>query len=400
MSRFSWHRRARATWTLMAALLGALAGGAASAGQSSSQATTVSAPPPNQAPPAPAATQAQGDSDDAPPPAPTTLPSPLPLAATRPSPKEPSAMTLAILDFDSKDPFSPLLGRQTRQLLVAILQGETDLDPSDSPALADAVFAVAPGFTGLIDNAQAMRIGQEAGVQAVITGRVFVIPPRLFIAAKIIGVRTGWVEAVLVKADSTEQAERLVMQLADDLAARLRAQREQITGTTAPHPIGERAAGLAVDAKPTVAAVWTQSPQAWDSPPPVEIQMQRMLAQYGLTVKDVVDPAMRRRARQTVQEPASLRPVEWPGVDVLIVGEVASDAPVRIGCLTSSQARGRIWAVQLPTGRRILADELTARHVAASEQQAQRLAIEKTGRALCLRLLDELAKTPPESPRP
>lgn len=323
---------------------------------------------------------------------PLALAQPQEPAATGPA-AAPAPLTVAVLDFEVHDPSQPELGAQIAEALTAMLAGEPNVQLVERALLDQTLNEHQLNLSGLVEPEQAVQIGRLVGARLLVTGKLFLMGERLFLTVKIIGTETTLVDGLMSKADRDTGIDELVLEVGEQLPARLREVGPRLVAGPAPaDPLPRLQAQLADVDLPTVAVVvfeehYAQRPQQ-PVDPAVETELKRMLIACGFTVQDVADNELAEWARTAGSGGASAWPQGLEGVDVVVTGEAFSESAGRIGNLVVAVARAELNVIDRQSGTIVLADRATARGVDLADQLAGKKALQKAGATLGTRLLE------------
>jgi TolB-like protein len=319
-------------------------------------------------------------------------------ASSQPSSAESRPLTVAILDFETRAPAADELGSQIGEVLTAMLSGEPGYTLVDRATLTRTLQEHELNLSGVVETAQAVKVGKITGARILVTGKAFALGKRLFVTAKLIGTETSLVEGVLVKADHDADVGDLIIDLAKKIADTLQTSgRKLIAGKGPIDPFPELKKKLSKLRLPRVAIVVTEThhagrPQIAVIDPAVETEIKMMLQQCGFKVLDVKENSLADWACTIDKD----KPAPWPQdlkkVDIVITGEAFSELGARIGNLVSCSARAEINLISRNDGRIILAERATYRAVDLSEHIAGKTALQKAGRGLAIRVLEHFVK--------
>ena len=318
-------------------------------------------------------------------------------------------LTVAVLDFDAKDPANPDFGQQIAEITSAMLSGEPGFTLVNRTALTRVLQEQELNLTGLVDNNQAVKVGKLVGARIMVTGRAFRLGKRTFITAKLIGTETSLVDGVVVKGKPGADTADLVMDLALKIGQRLRKSGPRLVAQpdAGVDPLPKLKARLAkVDELPLVAVIVTERhvrPQPVRViDPAVETEIKLMLRQCGFKIQDVKENELADWARDIKPNDVSAWPRGLEKVDIVITGEAFSEFASRIGNLVSCSARAEVNLIRRADGKVDLADRVTTRSVDLSEHVAGKKALQKAGRRLGVNILEHLAKSlaPEEGKKP
>src|SRR3954453_5262499 len=114
----------------------------------------------------------------------------------------PAPLTLAILDFESREDALKDLGPKIANLLNAHLSTDANLILVERTELDKALGEQELGISGTVSTDTAAKIGHLTGAKVIITGRAFKVDKDLMIVVKVIGTETSRVYGEMVKAPS------------------------------------------------------------------------------------------------------------------------------------------------------------------------------------------------------
>jgi len=314
-------------------------------------------------------------------------------------------ISVAILDFEAKDPSNPDLGKQVADALSAILTGEVGFRLVDRSTLQKTLQEQELNLSGIVSTKEAIQVGQLVGAKILIVGKAFPLGKRMFITAKLIGTETSLVEGALVKSPLGADLGEMVFELAEKVATRLR---ESGNGLTAgaidtADPVPGLVKQLASRKKPVVAVVIPENHIAERSSaqmdPAAETEIKKLLQDAGFEIKDVKGNTLADWAKSF--DPAKTSP--WPrglnDVDVVVIGEGFSEFLTRIGNLVSCAARVEMNMIDRSTGKILLVDRTDTRAVDLAENIAGKKALQAAGRKVGIQILRHFVQALPEAKR-
>ena len=303
--------------------------------------------------------------------------------ATASRPAAQPKLTVAILDFKCDTPATPDLGEQIALTLVGTMSGQPGYSIVDRTDIIRTLKEQELSLTGLIDTGSVLKVGKLVGAKLLISGQVFSLGKDTMVTAKIVGVETSLVEGVIVKDDNNADVGVLVMQLSEKLIRKINESGPAMVAQNAEvfDPLPALKQKLSTRRLPKMAvAVSEQQLPAVSSvkDPAVETELRKLLIQAGLTVIDVPE-------------------TEWlrGGVEVGIKGDAISERAGQIGKLISCTDRVEIRVTNLHDGSLRLADSDHNRAVDLSETLAAKTALQKSGRILAIKILEQLVETLP-----
>jgi len=312
------------------------------------------------------------------------------------------ALTVAVLDFSASEGQEEL-GKQIGETVGIVLSGQPGLRMVERAALHRVLQEAELSLSGVIEPAEAIKVGKLVGARIMIAGRVFAMGKQLFITAKIIGTETSLVEGVMAKGPLDADIGALVLELAEKVSAGLRDRGASLVASDeAIDPLPELKKRLAAVTRPKVAVLIPEEhivPRPAQPPDPaVETEIKRLLLECGFEVRDVGTNQLADATR--VLEDGGAWPRSLDGVDVVIIGEAFSEPGGRIGNLQCCVARAEINVIRRDSGKIERADRTRERGVDLAQQVAGKQALQAAGRTLGIRLLEHFAGSGAPTPRP
>jgi hypothetical protein len=296
------------------------------------------------------------------------------------------ALTVAIMDFESKAPGNPDLGEQLGDILTARLSIQDQFRLVERKKLQDTIKELQVNLSGLAENDRAVKVGKILGARILIFGRAFPVDKDLYIVAKVVGTETSRVKGVI----ASGKLEGRLSDVIDDLAQKLAAGLEQWGSQLLPEneklesAVERLRQQLTGKKLPAVAVtVSEQHSNRRPADPAAATEIKRVLKEIGFTV---IDPDGR-----------SL-PDRWSGnanlaeAQVIISGEGISDFGAQLGGLVSCVARLEVQAAWRDSGKVIAAERTTRRAVDLSETIAAKTALQAAGHELAIQVVSELVK--------
>lgn len=248
--------------------------------------------------------------------------------------------------------------------------------------------------SGMVDGANAARIGKLIGARVLVTQRVYTVGDYTYVSAKAIDVETGRVKAVS-KGDLKKHAAPAAMaaQLSADLGKAI----DSLSGTG--QSDSQEVAALlkklseAVRGKrlPTVVIAVEESHVNLPAPDPaVRTELGYLLRKSGFRVIESDSPALATWAKDYAAGRTSPFPADLGAVDVVIAGSGVSQSVGTIGQLLSARARLEVSAIAAKDGQVLAVERATTSAADASEILAGKLALEKGVRQLALSFVTDL----------
>lgn len=301
-----------------------------------------------------------------------------PTDATAPAAKAAAAKTAdpvptAVLGFSERGNGVKGYGDKVSDLLFARLSTDANLWLVDRQDLEKTLNEHELSASGMVNPAQAVKIGSLTGARILITGSVIDIDKDVYIVAKIIGTETTRVLGSSVKGTQKEDLGPLVVQLADEIAKTLKQDSGKIVApevkpddriATVKKAMGDKK-------RPSVTVHITERHVGQATiDPAAETETTMFCRETGFTVLDTADAAK---------------------ADVRLEGEGFSEFGMRRGNLISVKARVEVKAVDRKTGEILAMDHETAVEVDLTEQIAGKKALESAAARIAERMLPKLA---------
>jgi TolB-like protein len=280
-------------------------------------------------------------------------------------------ITVAVLDFDSRDTDRPGFGKQLADVISTKLAQRANLGQVDRTKLDQTIGEQSLTLTGLVDETAAIRVGKIVGAQLIVVGRAVQQEDKTTVVARIISTETTLMSAVQAqgKADIA-----LAERLSDAVVTRLQSVGEALLPS---QPQEDEFVALRDALKGKgLPQVQVSIPETHlrhpvpDAAAQLEIELQLQRAGIKVVEPEFTSP----------QAPARL----------LVKGEAFSEFVARQGALITCAARVEIRVIDRKTGEVILADRHVARAVDGAENIAAKLALQEVGRRCALNVLERL----------
>jgi TolB-like protein len=228
--------------------------------------------------------------------------------------------------------------------------------------------------SGMVNPAQAVKIGSLTGAKVLITGSVFEVDKDLHIVAKVIGTETTRVLGASVKGLIRDDLGPLVTQLAAKVAETVTKRANLLVAPEI--KLADRLAALnhaLGDKRRPVVSVRIAERHVGQATidPAAETEITLFCKETGFTVLDRADAAK---------------------ADIQIEGEGFSEFGLRRGNLVSVKARVEVKAVDHKSGEVVAIDRETAVEVDLTEQIAGKKALQTAAARLAERMLPKLVK--------
>ena len=304
----------------------------------------------------------------------------------------PASLTVAVLDFETKDRAVVDLGDKIADLLTVFLSMEEGLELVERAKLGQILQESEMSISGLVSPDQATRIGGLVGAQVLIMGRAFVVNEKLYITGKAISVETSRLGAKLAKGSLDEDLDVIVQQLAESMAGWLSENSAKMVAKieTPADKVKALKAALA-GAKLPVVAAYVQETHVGQATidPAAETELSYLMRKVGVPVISSKELRIADWAMEYIQDAAAPLPSSALKADVLIVGEGFSEFAGRKGNLITVKARVELKAVQTRTGKVLAISRATTTVIDTAEQIAGKTALQKAAGEAALELLPE-----------
>jgi curli biogenesis system outer membrane secretion channel CsgG len=290
-------------------------------------------------------------------------------AATQAAP-----LPAAILPFAERGSSVKGYGEKVSELLFAALSQQPDLWLVDRQDIEKVLVEHELSASGMVDPAQAVKLGSMTGAKVMITGSVLEVDNDVRLIAKIIGTETTRVLGVSVGGTARSDLGPLVTELSGKVAELLKQKSGQLIA-----PVEKREDRIAAlkqvlgDKKRPVVSVRVAERHVGQATidPAAQTELMLFCQEAGFTVAE---------DGGTVQ------------ADVQLAGEGFSEFGLRRGNLVSVKARVEVKAVDRKTGEVLAADRETGVEVDLTEQLAGKKALQSAAARIAERLLPKLAK--------
>jgi hypothetical protein len=296
-----------------------------------------------------------------------------------------TAVTIAIMDFESKAPGNPELGSQVSDILTARLSIYYQFRLVERKKLEQLLKEHEINLTGMVETGDAVKVGKMVGARIMIFGRAFPVDKDLYMVAKIVGTETSRVKGVIAKGNLESNLSEIIDQLADKLVSEL----DRSTAELLPENerLVNRIAGLRQELAdkelPTVAvAVPETHVNRRVADPAAETEIKHVFEKVGFKVIDIKEKG----------EGGKIEDPYIKDVDIMITGEGFSEFGARIGGLVSCIARLEVQATERESRKIIASERTTRRAVDLSEAIAGKTALQAAGHEMAIKLIERIAK--------
>jgi Curli production assembly/transport component CsgG len=286
----------------------------------------------------------------------------------------PKTVSVAVLDFESKEESVRDLGTKMAALLNAHLSVEGNLVLVERAELEKAIGEQEMGLSGTVSGETAAKVGHLTGAKVLVTGKIFKADKELMVVAKVIGTETSRVYGELVKGPVSSSLDDLATTLAGKVAASINARSDTLLAQVPSREDRVEAIKKQLgDGKLPAVAIRIPE-QHFGSPvvdPAAQTELGLLLQQCGFTLVD---------------EKSDRKP------DVEITGEAFSAFGARRGNLVSCKARVELKVQTRSEGKILAVDRETSVAVDITEQTAAKTALQNAAAELASRLAVKLAK--------
>jgi TolB-like protein len=306
----------------------------------------------------------------------------LPLRADDGAKKSNAVYPLAVFPFQERGTEVKGFGGKVTDLLFANLIVDPDLFLVDREDLKKLLDEQELNLSGLVNPAEATKVGQLTGAKLLVTGSVLQVDNNLYLVAKIIGTETSRVLGSSVKGNVRDELDGLVKQLAADVAKTIADRADQLVAK--PITREDRLAALKKTlGKGNRPSVRIHIPERHVGQatidPAAETELTLFCKELGF---EVIDPAEGNKK----------------DADLLISGEGFSEFAARHGNLISVKARLEVKAVNPKTGQIVAIDRQTSVAVDLTEQIAGKSALQEAAANIAERMLPKLVEGQKDKP--
>lgn len=279
----------------------------------------------------------------------------------------------AVLPFVDGDDSVKGLGSTASTLTNAILSASDELLMVEREELDAILSEQELSLSGLANPATAAQVGQLTGAKILITGRVFSVGKKYFLAAKLISTETSRVLGETVKFESIDSIDAAAEELAEKITQAVSGKREIFVAKveTAEERL-ERLRKIVADRK-NLPSIFVSIPEEHVS-------------------RAIPDPAAQTEIQQTFQDLGFKIMEESASADIQIIGEGFSEVAGRRGPLVSCRARIELVIKGVGEEEEIKVGRQTEAGVDLSENVASKNALQKAGSKIAERILPLLLK--------
>lgn len=280
----------------------------------------------------------------------------------------------AILPFAERGTTVKGLGEKVTDLLFVNLAESENLWLVDRQDFGATLSEQELSASGMVNPAQAVKIGSLTGAKVLIAGSVFEVDKKLHIVAKIISTETSRTLGVAVESEGNAELGPQVKTLAEKISTTIKTKTALLLAPDVKQEdsVAELKKALG-DSKLPVASLSIAERHVGQATidPAAETEFSLYYIAAGGTLLAKEDRAK---------------------ADIRIEGEGFSEFAARRGNLISVKARVEVKAIDIKTGEVLAIDRETAIVVDLTEQIAGKAALQKASASIALRMLPKLAK--------
>ena len=268
--------------------------------------------------------------------------------------------------------------------------GDAGLTIVDRAKIEEALKEAKLALAGLADPANAKQLGKMLGADYLVTGRLSELAGTLIVSGKAIDTETTRVIPVGVEVEGKNKLVAALGQAAQELAAKMRAARNEAKGPEKPAVL------LPKVARPKAMAIFVEQHIGQPVPDPAsETAVVRFLLQQGF---QVVDPAFARQLRMDEKklkevrgDPTNIaRLGKEHGAQVVILGEAFSERGTEVAGMTACRGRVEAKAIHVETGLLLAYDSEHGGASDIAEHVAGKKAIEAAAEKLMPRFATQV----------
>ena len=327
-------------------------------------------------------------------------------ATARAEQPEKKLVRIAILPFDTSSlkEGGQDLGAQVTDLLQTLLVNTPDFELVQRAELDKVLREHSLNLTGLSDQSEQLKVGKLAGAQLLLTGRVFPLDRDLCLVAKLTGVETTKMTALLIQGPLAGKIAPLVEQLSTKIKDELKTK----AAVLLPQPEGavdtvelirqaldkDKGHGPRKGKLPRIIITLPETMRLATAPrvdPAASTEFTLILKEIGCEIVDsnIAKSNLNEWAHKFLADSDLKPPLPANAADILLLGEGFSEFGARTGELVTCIARLEVQAVDPQTGKVLAVGRKTKRATDLSEGIAAKTALEQCARELAGKLLPE-----------
>jgi hypothetical protein len=312
-------------------------------------------------------------------------------------------LTVAVLDFESKDRAVVDLGEKIGDLLTVFLSMDERLVLVERTKLKEILKEMELSASGMVDPEQATRIGGLVGAQVLVMGRAFVVNGKLYLTGKAISVETGRLGAQLAKGDLDADLDVIVQELSDKLTTWLGENADKMVAkiATPADQVAQLREALKGTKLPTMAAIVIETHVGQMTiDPAAETEVIYLMRKVGAPVISGRELKLADWAMEYFNDADLPVPVSAEKADIIILGQGFSEFAGRNGNLVTVKARVEMKALDRQTRRVLAISRKETTQVDLGEQIAAKAALQKAAGQAVVEMLPEAVAEWAKLPKP
>jgi hypothetical protein len=308
---------------------------------------------------------------------------------------------IAVLPFEASKVEAKTWGNEVADLLSALLATKENLQLVERGDLEKLIKEHGLNLTGLTTAEDQLKLGKLSGAQFLIIGRMFPIDRDICIVAKVVGVETSKVSAVVAQGPLSDKLAPVVTALAEKVSAALNEKADALL------PRADVAKDTVQTIKDAIAKDKTEGPRAGVLPrflvsvnethsrpvrdPASATELLIIAKDAGFSVVDAASSkqALSEWAVRFLKDTDTKLPIGADTADVVLVGEGISEFGTRTGDLITCVGRLELQAVDVRTGKVLSVGRKTSRATDLTETIAAKTALEAAAKELAPKLFSE-----------
>ncbi len=286
---------------------------------------------------------------------------------------------VAVLTFEAADEELTQTAGKITDLITAFLSNEPSFQLVERNKIDDILKELGLSMTGIVDEAQAVKIGNMVGAQIMITGKAFTVDEELFITAKIIGVETSLVNSEMVTGTLNDKLSPMIKELSDKVAGTISENANTMVAkeVSLKDRIEELKTKLEGKNLPKVSVVVQETYSGSSIPDPAtETEIIYILKECGFEVYDRKSMPLADWAKGYLSDNKTDMPKNTQA-DVIIFGEAIGEFATRRGELVSAKGRVELKAIDPKEGKVLAVDRKTQTAVDLSARIAGKKALQE-----------------------
>jgi len=301
---------------------------------------------------------------------------------------------VAVFTFEASEKDDPEFGRKITDLVTAHLSGESRFRLVERNKIADIFKELGLSLTGIVDQAEVVKIGKLVGAQIIVTGRVFTFDEESFIIARIIGVETSRIYAEKVKGSLTDKISPMVDSLSKKIIQTISANAPTMIARET--PLKEKMTELKVKLRnknlPMISVVVLETYSGSLVPDSAsETELIYILRECGFEVYEDQAKSLADWAKVYLKDNIINFPISTKA-DVIILGEAIGEFASRRGELVSSKAHVEFRAIESKEGKILAIARKTYTAVDLSASMASKKALQEATAAITPDFITQLVE--------